>query len=73
MDEWTEVDGPVESSKGYAGVVMEFYESSLTCVMRDFGGEVKRAYVGMRLAAKRKGIPVMVIKRGTTIYLKREQ
>ena len=78
MEGWTETDARAviatrKTRKGYTSSVREFYETGLECIKKDFGDDVKRAYVAMYQAARRNNLPVDVMMRGTVIYLVRRQ
>ena len=55
----------------YADDLEEFVASGRACVSKDFGEKAKSAHVALYQAAKRKGHPVRVMRRGTTVFLAR--
>lgn len=70
MEGWVESEVPVD---GYTATVREFYKSGITCAKRDFGENVRRAYNSLIQGARNTKLPVKVMKRGTIVYLIREQ
>lgn len=48
-----------------------FLESGETCVGRDYGEDMPKAYGAFRAYVKSSGVPVTVFKRGTVVGLLR--